>query len=258
MQGMTRQKQSLLQFRRPSVAHPFEIFRTITRIKFVAYNRKPVIRQMHADLMHPAGLGKTTNHGMTTPTDFKSMLNLELREAFAARRMYHLPDPNRRRPEFTLTHNWLRIGPLIQIRPPHHDRNVFLLNLAPFKNDTKLSRCESVLGHQDKPARVTIQSVHDRRLCAILHFKRQEPLNPTKQGRLGLAIGRVHDQGRRLIYHKPIDRLVDHRKINHDLQAHPTKSHQPTPPRNLLLHAWVHMHQSILGHMRKRVACRSG
>lgn len=235
MQGMTRQKQSLLQFRRPSISHPFEIFRTIARIKFVAHDRKSIVRQMHADLMHPAGFGITTNHGMTPPADFQSMLDLESREAFAACRMHHLPDPNRCRPKLTFAQDGLRIGPLIHIRPSRHDRKVFFLNLTPFKNHAKLARCKRVLGHQDEPARVTVQAVHNRRLRAILHFKGQQPLDPAEQGWLGLAIGRMHNQGRWLIHHKPVGRLVDHRKIHHNLQAHPTKSHQPAPPRNLLL-----------------------
>ena len=244
---MTRQKQSLLQFRRPPIAHPFEIFRTITRIKFVAYNRKSIVRQMHADLMHPPGFGKTTNHGMTPPADFKSMLDLESREAFAARRMHHLPDPNRHRPKLAFSQNGLRIGPLIHIRPSHHDRKVFFLNLTSFENDSKLARRKGVLGHQDKPARVTIQAVHNRRLCAILHFERQQPLDTTQQGWLGLAIGRMHNQGRWLIHHKPVDRLVDHRKIHHNLQAHPTKSHHPQATSNPLLHARCHIDQIALG-----------
>ena len=194
---------------------------------------------MHADLMHPAGFGKTANHGMTPLADFKSMPDLESREAFAASRMRHLLNPYRRRSKLTLAQDGLRIGPLIHIRPPRHDRKVFFLNLTPFENHSKLARRKRVLCHQDKPARVTVQAVHNRRLRAILHFERQQALDTTQQGWLGLAICRVHNQGRRLVHHKPVSRLVDHRKIHHNLQTHPTKSHHARETRNPLLHPIV-------------------
>lgn len=255
MQGMTRQKQPLLQFRRPSITHPFEIFRTIARIKFVANDRISIVRQMHADLMHATGLRKTSDQRVTPPANLKSLFHLESREAFAARRMDHLPDPNRRRSELTFTQNGLRICPLIHIRPSRHDRKVFFLNLAPFENNAKLARCESVLGHQDKPARVTVQAVHDRWLRTILHFEHQQALDTAEQGWLGLAIGRMHNQGRWLIHHKPVGRLVDHRKIHDNLQAHPTKSHQPTPRRNLLLpHGSMHLRQKNARNPRLRIS----
>ncbi len=185
--------------------------------------------------MHSAGFWITTNHGMTPPADFKSLLDLESRQAFTPRRICHLPNPNRGRPQFTFAHDRLRIGPLIRIRPSRHDREVFFFNLTPFKNDSKLPRSESVLSHQDKSARVAVQAVHDRRPGSVLHFKSQKPLNSTEQGRLGLAIRRVHNQRSRLVDHKPVGRFVDHRKIRHNLQAHPAKSHQPIEPRNLFL-----------------------
>ncbi len=60
---------------------------------------------MHANLMHPSGFRKTTNHRMMPPTDFEAMLDLESREAFTARSMYHLSYPYRRRTKFTFTQN---------------------------------------------------------------------------------------------------------------------------------------------------------
>jgi hypothetical protein len=65
----------------------------------------------------------------------------------------------------------------------------------------------------------------------------------------------MHNQGRWLIHHKPIGRLVDHRKIHHNLQAHPTKSHQPTPRRNLLLsHGSMHLRQKNARNPRLRIS----
>ncbi len=185
--------------------------------------------------MHPAGFRKTSDCGMTPPVDFKSMLDLESREAFAASRMNHLPDPNRGGPKLTLAQDRLHIGPLILFRPTCHDRKVFFFDLSPFENHAKPPRRKRMLGHQDQAACITVQAVHNRRLPTIFHFESQQALNTAKQCRLGLTVGRMHNQGRWLVDHKPVGRLIDHRKIHHHLQAHSTKSHQPTPPRNLLL-----------------------
>ena len=229
---MTRQKQLVFQVPRPTVAHPLEILGSITRINFIAYDRKSVMRQMHSNLMHPSGLGKTTNQSISPPIDLEAMLDLESSQTCATCRMNHLPYPDRRRTQFTLAQDWLIANPFVRIGPTVYDRKVFLLHLAPFENDTKFTRGKRVLGHQDKPARIPIQTVDDCRLRTIFDLEGQQTLDPTKQGRLGLAVGRMHNQWRRLVDHKPVGRLVDHRKIHDNLQAHPPNSQHPRAAGN--------------------------
>jgi hypothetical protein len=67
----------------------------------------------------------------------------------------------------------------------------------------------------------------------------------------------VHNQGRRLVNHKPVSRLVDHRKIHHNLQTHPTKSHHARETRNPLLHPIVTFMKQPYAIYKKRVACHS-
>ena len=99
---------------------------------------------------------------MTPTLDLEASFDLESCEAITTGRMHDLSHPYRRGTESTLAQDWLRIRPLVRVRPTSHDRKVFLLHFAPFKNDAKFPCGKCVLGDQHQPARVTIEAVHNR------------------------------------------------------------------------------------------------
>src|SRR6185503_11723181 len=94
MKRMSRQQQPLFQRFRPTGPRPFEVRRAIARINFISHDRMAAVGEMHPDLMHSTGFGKTTDERKLSFGPLETPLDFKPRHAFPARWMNGLPEPD--------------------------------------------------------------------------------------------------------------------------------------------------------------------
>ncbi len=81
MERVAWQQQAGLEIRGPTVSHPGEVLRAVTRVEFIAEDRMTAMRQMDADLVHPAGFRKTPDQGKPPFRPCEATLHHESRVA---------------------------------------------------------------------------------------------------------------------------------------------------------------------------------
>lgn len=101
----------------------------------------------------------------------------------------------------------------LPFRPTPRDRQIFLRDPLLLHEQTETPGSSRVLCHQDQPARLAIQPVHDGNLPAVRDFEREKLFELAPKRPHAPRFRRMHEQKRRLIDNDEILPLGDNGKI---------------------------------------------
>lgn len=173
------------------------------------------MREMHPDLMHAPGFGKTTDKGKFSFSPFETLFDFEPRYAFPTRWVNGLPEPDVRFAHCARPANRGIATPCVFHRPAVDDRPVNFLRLTPFEHTAEFPGGLAVFRDQHHAAGFAIQSRDDGERGAVFHFVGKQDLDAAEQVRFHLAVRRMHDQRRGLVHDDPIVAFPQHPEIRH-------------------------------------------
>ncbi len=161
---MSRQQQFLLKLRCPSFVDEVEIELFIRSVNLVSHHGMTKRGQVHPDLVRSSRVGYGTQEAELIPSrgrPNKSPLHLEAGQCWSAAGSNHLFKPDAGRLVFALSIQRSINDFAVPFRPAPNDGQIFFEQLPPLHQKPESTRCGGLLRHQNKAARLAVESVHD-------------------------------------------------------------------------------------------------